>query len=216
MQGDPDVLKLLNEQLTSELTAINQYFLHSKMQANWGFTEIAEHTRKESFEEMQHAEDITDRILILDGLPNYQRLFPLRVGQTLRERVVASQLAQLSAAVEIGPRIANVSEDRVPSDDIRRGPGRSHPFQFRIVVDGLLQPLAHSGRVGFDPFADLLVGKIAELHDPTARLGRQLPGLFHHQATCQFSGRSAAHWRQLVAFCRRGGFRVERSEKGEG
>jgi bacterioferritin len=47
MQGDPDVLKLLNEQLTSELTAINQYFLHSKMQANWGFTEIAEHTRKE-------------------------------------------------------------------------------------------------------------------------------------------------------------------------
>ena len=52
MQGDPDVLKLLNEQLTSELTAINQYFLHSKMQANWGFTEVAEHTRKESFEEM--------------------------------------------------------------------------------------------------------------------------------------------------------------------
>jgi len=84
MQGDPDVLKLLNEQLTSELTAINQYFLHSKMQANWGFTEIAEHTRKESFEEMQHAEEITNRILILDGLPNYQRLFSLRVGQTLR------------------------------------------------------------------------------------------------------------------------------------
>ena len=64
MQGDPDVLKLLNEQLTSELTAINQYFLHSKMQANWGFTELAEHTRKESFEEMQHAEAITDRILL--------------------------------------------------------------------------------------------------------------------------------------------------------
>ena len=89
MQGDPDVLKLLNEQLTSELTAINQYFLHSKMQANWGFTEIAEHTRKESFEEMQHAEEITDRILLLDGLPNYQRLFSLRVGQTLREQFEA-------------------------------------------------------------------------------------------------------------------------------
>src|SRR6202171_3413717 len=77
MQGDADVLKLLNEQLTSELTAINQYFLHSKMRANWGVTEIAEHTRKESFEEIQHAEEITDRILILDGLPNYQRLFSL-------------------------------------------------------------------------------------------------------------------------------------------
>ena len=74
MQGDPDVLRLLNEQLTSELTAINQYFLHSKMQDNWGFTELAEHTRAESFDEMRHAEAITDRILLLDGLPNYQRL----------------------------------------------------------------------------------------------------------------------------------------------
>jgi bacterioferritin len=69
VQGDPDVLRLLNEHLTSELTAINQYFLHSKMQADWGLTEVASHTRKESFEEMLHAE-ITNRILILDGLPN--------------------------------------------------------------------------------------------------------------------------------------------------
>ncbi|AFE13110.1 bacterioferritin [Mycobacterium tuberculosis RGTB423] len=67
MQGDPDVLRLLNEQLTSELTAINQYFLHSKMQDNWGFTELAAHTRAESFDEMRHAEEITDRILLLDG-----------------------------------------------------------------------------------------------------------------------------------------------------
>lgn len=66
MQGDPDVLRLLNEQLTSELTAINQYFLHSKMQDNWGFTELAAHTRAESFDEMRHAEEITDRILLLD------------------------------------------------------------------------------------------------------------------------------------------------------
>lgn len=72
MQGDPDVLRLLNEQLTSELTAINQYFLHSKMQDNWGFTELAAHTRAESFDEMRHAEEITDRILLLDGLPNYE------------------------------------------------------------------------------------------------------------------------------------------------
>ena len=69
MQGDPEVLRLLNEQLTSELTAINQYFLHAKMQENWGFTELAKHTRAESFDEMVHAERITDRILLLDGLP---------------------------------------------------------------------------------------------------------------------------------------------------
>ncbi|MBV9639225.1 MAG: bacterioferritin [Mycobacteriaceae bacterium] len=86
MQGEPDVLRLLNEQLTSELTAINQYFLHSKMQQFWGLTEVAAHTRAESFDEMKHAEALTDRILILGGLPNYQRLFSLRVGQTLREQ----------------------------------------------------------------------------------------------------------------------------------
>jgi hypothetical protein len=63
MQGDTEILQLLNEQLTSELTSINQYFLHSKMQDNWGFTELAAHTRAESFEEMRHAETLTDRIL---------------------------------------------------------------------------------------------------------------------------------------------------------
>src|ERR1700687_5275398 len=105
MQGDPDILKLLNEQLTSELTAINQYFLHSKMQANWGFTEIAEHTRKESFEEMQHAEEITDRVLILDGLPNYQRLFSLRVGQTLREQFEADLAIEYDVLARLRPGI---------------------------------------------------------------------------------------------------------------
>lgn len=105
MQGDPDVLKLLNEQLTSELTAINQYFLHSKMQDNWGFTEVAEHTRKESFEEMNHAESITDRILILDGLPNYQRLFSLRVGQTLREQFESDLAIEYEVAERLRPGI---------------------------------------------------------------------------------------------------------------
>ena len=105
MQGDPDVLKLLNEQLTSELTAINQYFLHSKMQANWGFTELAEHTRKESFEEMAHAEQVTDRILMLDGLPNYQRLFSLRVGQTIREQFQADLAIEYEVMARLKPGI---------------------------------------------------------------------------------------------------------------
>jgi bacterioferritin len=105
MQGDPDVLKLLNEQLTSELTAINQYFLHSKMQENWGFTELANHTRAESFDEMRHAEAITDRILILDGLPNYQRLLSLRVGQTLREQFEADLAIEYEVLVRLKPAI---------------------------------------------------------------------------------------------------------------
>lgn len=105
MQGDPEVLKLLNEQLTSELTAINQYFLHSKMQDNWGFTELAAQTRKESFEEMVHAEELTDRILLLDGLPNYQRLFSLRVGQTLREQFEADLAIEYEVVERLKPGV---------------------------------------------------------------------------------------------------------------
>jgi bacterioferritin len=105
MQGDPEVLRLLNEQLTSELTAINQYFLHSKMQENWGFTELAKHTRAESFEEMQHAEKLTDRILLLDGLPNYQRLFSVRVGQTLREQFEADLAIEYEVVERLRPAI---------------------------------------------------------------------------------------------------------------
>jgi bacterioferritin len=105
MQGDPDVLRLLNEQLTSELTSINQYFLHSKMQDNWGFTELAAHTREESFEEMRHAEAVTDRILLLDGLPNYQRIGSLRIGQTLREQFESDLALELDVLNRLKPGV---------------------------------------------------------------------------------------------------------------
>jgi bacterioferritin len=86
MQGDARVIEFLNEQLTAELTAINQYFLHAKMQENWGFSELAKHTRAESIDEMRHADILTDRILFLAGLPNYQKLFALRIGETVPEQ----------------------------------------------------------------------------------------------------------------------------------
>ena len=110
MHGDPDVLKLLNEQLTSELTAINQYFLHSKMQESWGYTELAKHTRAESFEEMVHAERITDRILLLDGLPNYQRIGSLRIGQTLREQFESDLAIEYEVVARLKPGIAMCRE----------------------------------------------------------------------------------------------------------
>ena len=94
MRGDDRVLEFLNEQLTAELTAINQYFLHYKMQENFGWVNVARHTRAESIDEMRHAEVLTDRILFLDGLPNFQRLFPLRIGQTI------SQMFRSDMAVE--------------------------------------------------------------------------------------------------------------------
>ncbi|BBA96798.1 putative bacterioferritin [Actinacidiphila reveromycinica] len=97
MQGDPEVIEFLNEQLTAELTAINQYFLHAKMQDNFGWTKLAKNTRAESFDEMRHAEIITDRILLLEGLPNYQRLFHVRVGQTVTEMFQADRLVEVEA-----------------------------------------------------------------------------------------------------------------------
>ncbi|MGW1667629.1 bacterioferritin [Streptomyces sp. NPDC002324] len=97
MQGDPEVIEFLNEQLTAELTAINQYFLHAKMQENFGWTKLAKYTRHESFDEMKHAEVLTDRILFLDGLPNYQRLFHVRVGQTVKEMFEADRQVEVEA-----------------------------------------------------------------------------------------------------------------------
>jgi bacterioferritin len=110
MRGDDEILELLNEQLTSELTAINQYFLHAKMQANWGFTKLAKHTRAESIEEMHHAEEITERILFLEGLPNYQRLFSLRIGQTVREQFEADLAVEMEVVERLRPGIAMCRE----------------------------------------------------------------------------------------------------------
>jgi bacterioferritin len=95
VQGDAEIIGLLNEQLTSELTAINQYFLHAKMQENWGYTLLAAHTRAESIDEMRHAEILTDRILFLDGLPNYSRLLPLRIGTTIKQQFESDMAIEL-------------------------------------------------------------------------------------------------------------------------
>ena len=97
MQGDARVIEFLNEQLTAELTAINQYFLHAKMQENWGYTILAKHTKHESIDEMRHAEVLTDRILFLEGLPNYQKLFALRIGETVKEQFECDMMIEMEA-----------------------------------------------------------------------------------------------------------------------
>lgn len=86
MHGDPEIIDLLNDILTAELTAINQYFVHGKLCASWGYDRLAAHNRTESIEEMRDAEAIMDRILFLDGMPNLQRLNPVRVGESVREQ----------------------------------------------------------------------------------------------------------------------------------
>jgi len=86
VRADDDIIEVLNEVLTAELTAINQYFIHAKMCDNWGYERLGSKIREESIDEMRHAEKIVDRILYFDGMPNMQRLFPLKVGETVAEQ----------------------------------------------------------------------------------------------------------------------------------
>ena len=97
MQGDPKVLDYLNKGLRHELTAINQYWLHYRILNNWGLLEMAKVWRKESIEEMQHADKFTDRILFLDGFPNMQVLDLLHIGQNVKEVLDCDLKAEYSA-----------------------------------------------------------------------------------------------------------------------
>ena len=94
MKGDKQVVTLLNDVLTGELTAVNQYFLHARLCHHWGYERLHERVRKESIEEMKHADELIARILYLEGLPNLQRLGKVNVGQTVPEQF------QLDLAVE--------------------------------------------------------------------------------------------------------------------
>ncbi len=87
MKGNKKVIAHLQEALKAELTAINQYFLHAEMMENWGYERLAKMTKKESIDEMRHAEALIERLLFLDGAPNMSELFPLRIGQTLKEQL---------------------------------------------------------------------------------------------------------------------------------
>ena len=86
MQGDPTVIELLNEVLTGELTAVNQYFVHAKLCDNWGYKRLYDKVYSESIEEMKHADELIDRIIFLDGVPNVQRYGSIRIGETVPEQ----------------------------------------------------------------------------------------------------------------------------------
>lgn len=118
MKGNDEVLRLLNELLTNELTAINQYFIHAKMCENWGYDRLAAKIREESIDEMRHADQVISRILFLEGVPNLQRLHKLRVGETVKEQfesdlaVEHSAIAFLNEGIEACRRVKdNATED---------------------------------------------------------------------------------------------------------
>ena len=97
MKGDDKVIQLLNETLKNELTAINQYWLHYRMLDNWGVARLAEYERKESIDEMKHADRFSERVLFLDGLPNFQALGRLRIGESVEEILKADLEAEYEA-----------------------------------------------------------------------------------------------------------------------
>ncbi|MCK0099830.1 bacterioferritin [Qipengyuania sp. S6317L1] len=97
MKGDPKVIEFLNKALTNELTAINQYWLHYRVLADWGVTKLAEYERHESIEEMQHADRLAERILFLNGLPNFQAIHNLKVGEDVKEILEADLALEMEA-----------------------------------------------------------------------------------------------------------------------
>ena len=110
MQGSPEIIEVLNEVLTAELTAINQYFIHAKMCENWGLARLAEKVRDESIDEMKDADKVIERILFLEGVPNLQRLNSVRVGETVPEQL-ALDLELERAAIERYNRAVKLARD---------------------------------------------------------------------------------------------------------
>ena len=106
MQGDADIIGMLNEVLTGELTAVNQYFLHSKLCANWGYARLASHAHDESIGEMKDADAIIERILLLEGHPNLQRLGTVSAGETVPEQFEADAALERAAIDRLRAGIA--------------------------------------------------------------------------------------------------------------
>lgn len=126
MKGNATVLAYLQDVLKAELTAINQYFLHAEMQQNWGYLKLYKHTRKESIDEMKHAEEVLERMLYLDGSPNVADLGPIRIGQNVKAQFENDLALEMEAVPRLNAAIKAATE---------AGDNGSRDLFERILVD---------------------------------------------------------------------------------
>ena len=161
MKGNSEVLGYLQEVLKAELTAINQYFLHAEMMDNWGYLKLAGITRKESIEEMMHAEKLIERILYLDGSPNMSELFTLRIGQNLKAQLEND----LALEYEAIPRLNKAINAAVAAGDN----GSRDLFEKILVdeehhVDFLEAQLHLINEMGYENYLAQQIGEAGEGH----------------------------------------------------
>ncbi len=157
MIGDPGVIRFLNRQLTNELTAINQYFLHARIYRHWGFQALAKHEYDESIEEMKHADLLVERILMLGGLPNLQDLHKLLIGETTPEMLECDLKVEQGSQVTLKEAIGHCEsvQDYVSRDIFRR---ILHDTEEHI--DWLETHIELIDKVGLENFQQSAIGKL--------------------------------------------------------
>jgi len=152
MKGDAKVLELLNEALKEELTAINQYWLHYRLLDNWGVHKLAKFERSESIDEMKHADDLAERILFLDGLPNFQALGRLRIGENVEEILKADLEAEHQGAKLYRDLIAHAEKVR---DYVTRDLARSILADEEGHIDFIETQFEMIARMGIENYVQL-------------------------------------------------------------
>jgi bacterioferritin len=152
MKGDTKVIDLLNEALKAELTAINQYWLHYRVLDNWGIDKLAEYERHESIDEMKHADSLAERILFLDGLPNFQALGRLRIGENVEEILKADLEAEHEGAVIYRNLIVHSEKVR---DFVTRDLARSILEDEEKHIDFIETQFDLIGRMGLENYIQL-------------------------------------------------------------